>query len=230
MVLNAFMMRLMCAFFTGAAIGLERQWRQHSAGLRTNILVSVGSAAFTVISYALTDGHGDPSRVAAQIVSGIGFIGGGLILKDGFNVRGLNTAATIWCSAACGTMSGCGMYGESWILVAMVLVTHCLLRPLCNWLERRTMGMAVYKLTVECSPSMLDDVRRLIQATLVGCPDVRLCSLYYKEHVDRIVVVCNLEADGGKTVLLDLIAARLRNRFGINNVGWERQKEQPEDF
>lgn len=230
MIITTFMLRIVSAFLTGAAIGLERQWRQHSAGLRTNILVSVGSAAFTVISYAMAGSNGDASRVAAQIVSGIGFIGGGLILKDGFNVRGLNTAATIWCSAACGTMSGIGLFAESWMLVAMVLTTHCLLRPLCNWLERRTTGVGVYTLTVECSPSMLENVRQLIQTTLVGCPDVRLCSLYYKEHADRIVVVCNMETNGGKTVLLDLIVARLRTRFGINNVGWERKKEQPEDF
>lgn len=230
MILTDFILRIVCAFFTGAVIGLERQWRQHSAGLRTNILVSVGSAAFTIISYALSSGSGDPSRVAAQIVSGIGFIGGGLILKDGFNVRGLNTAATIWCSAACGTMSGIGMFAESWILVALVLTTHCLLKPLCNWLERRTTGVGVYTLRVECSPSMLEDVRQLIQTTLVGCPEVRLCSLYYKEHAESIIVVCNLETNGGKTVLLDLIVARLRTRFGINNVGWERKNEQPEDF
>lgn len=71
MILTDFMIRICCAFFTGAAIGIERQWRQHNAGLRTNILVAVGSVAFTVISYSLTSGHGDPSRVAAQIVSGI---------------------------------------------------------------------------------------------------------------------------------------------------------------
>ena len=84
----------------GTLIGVERQYRQRNAGLRTNILVAVGAAAFTVLSYSMTTGSGDPSRVAAQIVSGIGFLGGGLILKDGFTVRGLNTAATIWCSRA----------------------------------------------------------------------------------------------------------------------------------
>ena len=97
----------------GTLIGVERQYRQRNAGLRTNILVAVGAAAFTVLSYSMTTGSGDPSRVAAQIVSGIGFLGGGLILKDGFTVRGLNTAATIWCSAACGTLSGVGAYCEA---------------------------------------------------------------------------------------------------------------------
>lgn len=119
-----YLARIGCAFLMGTLIGVERQYRQRNAGLRTNILVSVGAAAFTVLSYSMTSGSGDPSRVAAQIVSGIGFLGGGLILKDGFTVRGLNTAATIWCSAAYGTLSGVGFYKESAILVICVLVTH----------------------------------------------------------------------------------------------------------
>ena len=86
-----YLARIGSAFLMGTLIGVERQYRQRNAGLRTNILVSVGAAAFTILSYSMTSATGDPSRVAAQIVSGIGFIGGGLILKDGFTVRGLNT-------------------------------------------------------------------------------------------------------------------------------------------
>lgn len=88
MLFYDYLARMGCAFVMGTLIGIERQYRQRNAGLRTNILVSVGAAAFTVLSCDMTIGNGDPSRVAAQIVSGIGFIGGGLILKDGFNVRG----------------------------------------------------------------------------------------------------------------------------------------------
>lgn len=143
-LLTDYLARIGCAFLMGTLIGVERQFRQRNAGLRTNILVSVGAAAFTVLSYAMTEEEGDPSRVAAQIVSGIGFLGGGLILKDGFTVRGLNTAATIWCSAACGTLSGVGLYREAAILVACVLVTHCLFRPLCTFLGKRTAGVFHY--------------------------------------------------------------------------------------
>lgn len=230
MTLTDFIIRMLCAFLTGAAIGIERQWRQHNAGLRTNILVSVGSAAFTVISYSLTSSSGDPSRVAAQIVSGIGFIGGGLILKDGFNVRGLNTAATIWCSAACGMFSGAGLYAAGCILVAMVLVTHCLLRPLCVSMERRLSAVSLYTLKVECSDTQLDDVRRLIQTSLAGSPGVRLCSLSYKERREGVVVLCDLETDDRTAVVLDLIVARMRAHFGILNAGWERKGKHEEDF
>lgn len=230
MVLTDYMIRMLCAFLTGAAIGVERQYKQHNAGLRTNILVSIGAAAFTVISYSLTRGSGDPSRVAAQIVSGIGFLGGGLILKDGFNVRGLNTAATIWCSAACGTLSGVGMYAEAFILVACVLVTHCLFRPLCRFWEKQMSGTNNFSIKVECKKEMLENVRQLIDTTLAFNTDLKLQALYYKEHGEDVIVHCDLEIIGEHTVLLDLLVSRLRAKFGILNAGWERNSRLREDF
>jgi putative Mg2+ transporter-C (MgtC) family protein len=85
----------------GAVIGFERQWRNRLAGLRTNTLVALGAASFVVFA-ELVPGDASPTRVAAQVVSGIGFLGAGIIFREGFNVRGLNTAATLWCSAAVG--------------------------------------------------------------------------------------------------------------------------------
>jgi len=90
-----------------AAIGFERQWRNRLAGLRTNTLVALGAASF-VIFEGLIPGEASPTRVAAQVVSGIGFLGAGLIFREGMSVRGLNTAATLWCSAAVGVLAGAG--------------------------------------------------------------------------------------------------------------------------
>lgn len=98
-----FAIRLVVAVFLGALVGAERQWRQRTAGLRTNCLVAVGSAMFVMMG-GLIGGDGSQGRVAAYIVSGIGFLGGGVILKDVFSIRGLNTAATLWCTAAIGTL------------------------------------------------------------------------------------------------------------------------------
>jgi len=97
--------RLGIALLIGAIIGFERQWRQRMAGLRTNALVSLGAAGFVVFSTSVS-GDDSPTRVAAQIVSGIGFLGAGVILREGINIRGLNTAATLWCSAMVGTFAG----------------------------------------------------------------------------------------------------------------------------
>src|SRR3977135_3880 len=101
---------MFAALLIGGLIGLERQWRQRMTGLRTNGLVAVGSAMFVMMG-GLTTGDGSQGRVAAYVVSGIGFLGGGVILKDGFNIRGMNTAATLWCTAAVGTLAGLGYLG-----------------------------------------------------------------------------------------------------------------------
>src|SRR4051794_646779 len=107
--LNAaeFALRLAVGLSCGALIGIERQWRARMAGLRTNALVAAGATVFVLYSVAVGD-SGSPTRVASYVVSGIGFLGGGVILRDGFNVRGLNTAATLWCSAAVGVMAASG--------------------------------------------------------------------------------------------------------------------------
>src|SRR5476649_179799 len=92
---------LLTAFVLGTLIGAERQWRQRSAGLRTNVLVSVGAAAFVSLGMRL-NGHSGAAQLASYVVSGIGFLGAGVIMKDGAQIRGLNTAATLWCSGAVG--------------------------------------------------------------------------------------------------------------------------------
>ena len=222
-----FLLRIGSAFVMGTLIGLERQYRQRDAGLRTNVLVTVGSAAFTVLSYAMTSGNGDPSRVAAQIVSGIGFLGGGLILKDGFNVKGLNTAATIWCSAASGTLVGVGMFAESAILVGFVLLTHLLYRPLCRLIERNS---AAYSLRVECRTDLVDKIREIIMRTLSFGGGVKLSSLYYKNMEDKSVVCCDLEIVGGNRALLDLLVARVRAVPEVSFAGWEERHSSQGDF
>ena len=141
MTLLDFILRLTLAIVLGAAIGFERQWRQKSAGLRTNTLVSLGSAAFTLISFSITsfdDGvyKGDATRIIGQIVTGIGFLGAGVIMKDGMSIQGLNTAATIWCSAAVGALAGVGLFAESAIVAGAVMLTHLALRPLGLKLSR----------------------------------------------------------------------------------------------
>lgn len=131
MELSDFTIRLTFAFVLGALIGVERQWRQRKAGLRTNTLVSTGSALFVMLS-VMTANDSSPSRIAAQVVSGVGFLGAGVIMRDGMNVRGIDTAATLWCAAAVGTLSGAGFLAESVIGSIFILVANTLLRPIAN--------------------------------------------------------------------------------------------------
>lgn len=125
----SFAAQLGLALALGGAIGVERQWRRRLAGIQTNALVALGAAGFVGFSELVT-GESSPTRVAAQVVSGIGFLGAGVIFKDGFTVRGLNTAATIWCSAAVGVLCGKGMAAHAVTLAAMVAAVNLLLRPL----------------------------------------------------------------------------------------------------
>ena len=116
--------RLLIAAVLGAAIGIEREARDQPAGIRTHMLVSVGSATFTVLSiYAFAGPGGDQGRVAAQIVSGIGFLGAGAILKYGVNVRGLTTAASLWAVAAVGMAAGAGAWGVALGATVIVIVS-----------------------------------------------------------------------------------------------------------
>ncbi|MDD4778316.1 MAG: MgtC/SapB family protein [Fermentimonas sp.] len=125
-----FILGLLAASVAGGAVGIERETSNKSAGLRTNMLVSVGSSVFVMISTYLLEGSntGDPSRVMGQVVTGIGFLGAGVILHRGTNVKGLTTAATIWCSAALGCLAGFGLYWELAATTVLIIIINTLLR------------------------------------------------------------------------------------------------------
>jgi putative Mg2+ transporter-C (MgtC) family protein len=131
--------RLLLAAALGAALGFERELRQKTAGLRTNILIAIGSALFTVMSYELADEAGsDPGRVAAQIVTGVGFLGAGAILRTDSGIYGLTTAATIWVNAAVGLAAGGGEFHLAIIATAITLAVLLVLHPIESALDRRT--------------------------------------------------------------------------------------------
>lgn len=129
--------RLLLAAGLGAAIGLEREYRRKPAGLRTNILIAVGSALLTILSIVIGEAGGTPDRIAAQIVTGIGFLGGGAILRSGKTVQGMTTAATIWVNAAIGMASGAGEFRTASVATAITLVVLALLPFAERYFERR---------------------------------------------------------------------------------------------
>ncbi|MBK7410008.1 MAG: MgtC/SapB family protein [Saprospirales bacterium] len=138
MPISEFLLRLFVALIAGFLIGLERQWAHKSAGLRTNTLVAVGAAIFVLLSLEMTEGgKGDATRIVGQVVTGIGFLGAGVILHQGISVHGLTTAATIWCSSAVGCLAAAGFLEEALIATGAVLVINAGLRPLDELLEKR---------------------------------------------------------------------------------------------
>jgi putative Mg2+ transporter-C (MgtC) family protein len=133
-------LRLALAAGLGGAIGLEREYRHKPAGLRTNMLIALGSALFSILSVELGTAAGSPDRVAAQVVTGIGFLGAGAILRSGENVHGLTTAATIWVNAAIGMAAGLGAYSAAAGGATLTLIVLALLPVMERIFERRGGG------------------------------------------------------------------------------------------
>jgi putative Mg2+ transporter-C (MgtC) family protein len=141
---------LVIAFVLGAIIGLERQYRQRTAGLRTNVLVAVGAALFVDIAmrfHAIYGGTPSPLHVVAYVVSGVGFLGAGAIMREEGNIRGLNTAATLWGSAAVGVAAGTGMLLEAVLGTLFVLSANTLLRPIVNAINRQPLDSESVEVT-----------------------------------------------------------------------------------
>ncbi|MDF9392217.1 MULTISPECIES: MgtC/SapB family protein [Methylococcus] len=137
---------LAAAFLLGTAIGLERQFRQRTAGLRTNVLVALGAAIFVDMANRL---HGPDGavRVVAYVVSGVGFLGAGVIMREQGNVRGLNTAATLWGSAAVGACAGADLILEALVATVFVLAANTLLRPLVERINRQPIDTPAVEVT-----------------------------------------------------------------------------------
>ena len=131
------LLRLALAAALGGAIGLEREFRHKPAGLRTNMLIALGSALFSILSVELGAGAGSPDRIAAQVVTGIGFLGAGAILRSGENVHGLTTAATIWVNAAIGMAAGLGSYTVAAVAAAVTLGVLALMPAMEKIVDRR---------------------------------------------------------------------------------------------
>ena len=157
------------AFVLGGLIGLERQWRQRTAGLRTNALVAVASAVFVDMAQRL-GGNDAAVHVAAYVVSGVGFLGAGAIMKEGANIVGLNTAATLWGSAAVGACAGADLIGEAAVATLFVLASNTLLRPVVNRINRRPVeeesSEASYTAYVVCQRNRQADVHEHLVALL----------------------------------------------------------------
>ena len=139
MTITDFATRLIVALLAGLAIGFERQWHHKTAGLKTNMLVATGAAIFVLLSFLMKADEStiDVSRIIAQVVTGVGFLGAGIIFREGTDVHGLGSAATIWCSAAIGCIAASGFFMETLICTALIVLINSFLQPLDNWLKKR---------------------------------------------------------------------------------------------
>jgi putative Mg2+ transporter-C (MgtC) family protein len=215
---------LVTAFVLGALIGAERQYRQRTAGLRTNVLVAVGAAAFVDLAMHLSGADG-AVRVIAYVVSGIGFLGAGVIMKQGLDVRGLNTAATLWASAAVGSCAGADMVAQAAALTVFVLAGNTLLRPLVNAINRIPLDAqaseATYQfklaVTPEALPAMRDHLVERLEKAKYPVADVDVV-----EHGDDLLeIVATLVSTAIHPAELEAVVADLQRQPGVRHATWE---------
>ena len=217
------LLRLALAAFLGGLIGVERELREREAGLRTHLLVALGSALFTIVSaYGfhafLTSGQSvvraDPTRIAAQIVTGIGFLGAGAIIRQGFSIRGLTTAATLWVVAAVGLAAGAGYYSGAVITTLLVLFALYPLRILAYRVVRRFRpedGLLLVELPLGESPgAVIDEVERA---------HVRLDSIELSQEGERRRLELDVALPPGTHV--QSLVARIADIPGVAGVRWE---------
>src|SRR5713226_126775 len=212
------------AFVFGTLIGAERQYRLRSAGLRTNVLVTVGAAAFVDLAMHLTAADG-AVRVISYVVSGIGFLGAGVIMKEGMNVRGLNTAATLWGSAAVGCCAGADMIAQAVALTAFVLAGNTLLRPLVNAINRSPLdeqsSEATYYLKLAVMPDVLAEMRDQLVERLEAA-QYPVADVDVVEHGDGLLeIVATLVSTAIDPGELDVVVSDLQRQHGVRHVTWE---------
>ncbi len=223
-----FVLRLGIALGCGFLIGLERQYRQRTAGLRTSALVATGSALFVLVA-ALTPNDSSPTRIAAQVVSGVGFLCAGVIIRDGLNIRGLNTAGTLWCASGVGVLAGSGYFLPAFLGCIIVLVANLLLRPIGHFINRHSRAHGEsgevpvsYKLAVVCLSAQENHVRSLLLQGMNGS-DLLLQALQSEDTKDlsKVEVIAFVQAEGRKDAQLEQIIARLSLESSVSAVCWQ---------
>ncbi len=223
--------RLSVALLLGSLIGFERQWHQKMAGLRTNALVALGSCGFVVFSGMV--GEGDPTRMAAQVVTGIGFLGAGVILREGINVHGINTAATLWCSAMVGTFAGGGYWAPSLVAAAFVIGTNLLLRPLVRFVNFRTVSQTdaetCYTVTLTCKSVEEAHLRSLLLHSLSqGGLGLRRIDSADIPDSSKVQITAQVVAAKRNDAALEQIVGRLSLEPHISAVTWQVDRLIPE--
>jgi putative Mg2+ transporter-C (MgtC) family protein len=227
-----FVIRLLAAFACGIAIGLERQMRQRTAGLRTITLVASGACLFVTLGVLTGNGTG-VTQIASYVVSGVGFLGGGVIMRDKGSIQGINTAATLWCAAAVGVLCGAGHYGPALAGTAIVLITNTVLREVSRAINTAPVSAADlvrdYTLTVVCREEDEIHIRAALSNSMSSTPlsFQSLTSRDYENDPRRIEVTAALKLHPKDQPKLEHIASRLSMEKGVSSVSWLGLEAQP---
>jgi putative Mg2+ transporter-C (MgtC) family protein len=228
-----FLWRLLAAFGCGVAIGLERQMRQRTAGLRTITLVASGACLFVTLGMLTGNGVAGVTQIAAYVVSGVGFLGGGVIMRDKGSIQGINTAATLWCSAAVGVLCGSGHYGPAVAGTVVVLVTNTVLREVSRMINATPVSNAdlvrEYVLTVVCREQDEIHIRTLLSNSMYSQPlsFQSLTSQDYEDDPSRIEVTATLRMHPKDQGKLEQMASRISMEKGVSSISWTAKEAEP---
>jgi putative Mg2+ transporter-C (MgtC) family protein len=228
-----FVLRLFAAFACGVAIGFERQMRQRTAGLRTITLVASGACLFVTLGVLTGNGTTGITQIASYVVSGIGFLGGGVIMRDKGSIQGINTAATLWCSGAIGVLCGAGHFGPAAAGTAVVLFTNTVLREVSRAINTAPVSAAdlvrEYRLTVVCREADEIHIRAALSNSMSAAPlsFQSLTSRDYEDDPQRIEVTATLKLHPKDQSKLEHIASRLSMEKGVSSVSWVGLEAEP---
>ena len=222
-----FLFRITICMVLSIVIGVERQYRHGSVGLRTNALVGIGAFLFNYATYGFV-GH-DTSRIAAGIVSGIGFLGAGLIIKNNSKVKGLNTAATLWCVAAIGILSSMGMVFEAGIGTLLVVVSNIFLRLLSLFIMEKVKKMYREKcsLKITCDKEAEVIVRNSI-SKFVEKNHIQLISME-KDLTDKKDVVLKVVFLTSRVEEVEVLVSNISAEIGVSSLSWKHSKYYDSD-
>lgn len=215
---TTFLIRISVCFILSLLVGLERQYRHRMVGLRTNVLVCLGAFMFVTVSFGI--GVNDHARIAAQVVSGIGFLGAGVILRDGSKIKGLNTAATLWCVAAIGVLCSAGMLFEASVGTLFVLISNVILRivsiKIMDIVKKNNIELC--NIRIECNKDSEMDVRSLL------CKNVEANRLTLEslEKIDITVDEVRLRANviTNEISKVESVINILSSNINIKNISW----------
>ncbi len=227
MDLTTFTIRLCICFILSILIGLERQLRHRMVGLRTNVLVCIGAFLFVYLSFGIN--VNDKTRVAAQVVSGIGFLGAGVILRDGNKVKGLNTAATLWCVAAIGTLCASGLVIEATLGTIFVLLSNIILRLISQYIMNKVKQSAKERYTIRiCCKREKEEKVRANFAKIVDSNDLVLTSFERSTITDNKIKLKAIMITSTPSKV-EMLINKISSDPGVVNITWEHEKETRSD-
>lgn len=227
MDLTTFIIRLCICFILSILIGLERQLRHRMVGLRTNVLVCIGAFLFVYLSFGIN--VNDKTRVAAQVVSGIGFLGAGVILRDGNKVKGLNTAATLWCVAAIGTLCASGLVIEATLGTIFVLLSNIILRLISQYIMNKVKQSAKERYTIRiCCKREKEEKVRANFAKIVDSNDLVLTSFERSTITDDKIKLKAIMITSTPSKV-EMLINKISSDPGVVNITWEHEKETKSD-